>query len=133
MLNDVNLIGYIGKDLVKKATKEGKAIVEFSLATNKGSGKHKKTEWHQCVSFGKTAEILGQYAKKGSKLFVNGSITYRKYKPEWAQKEVSVTNIFVEKFQLLDAKEDNHESFKQEISQQTHQTFMPVDIEEIPF
>lgn len=132
MLNDVNLIGHVGKDLVKKATKEGKAIVEFSLATYKGSGEHKKTEWHQCVCFGKTAEILGQYAKKGSKLFVNGSITYRKYKPEWAQKEVTVTNIFVEKFQLLDAKESEQTDLKQETLQQ-QQTFMPMDADEIPF
>lgn len=130
MLNDVNLIGHVGT-INKKATKEGKAIVEFSLATNKGSGEHKKTEWHQCVSFGKTAEILGQYAKKGSKLFVNGSITYRKYKPEWAQKEVTVTNIFVEKFQLLDAKESEQTDLKQETLQQ--QTFMPMDADEIPF
>lgn len=130
MLNDVNLIGHVGT-INKKATKEGKAIVEFSLATNKGSGEHKKTEWHQCVSFGKTAEILGQYAKKGSKLFINGSITYRKYKPEWAQKEVTVTNIFVEKFQLLDAKEDNSQSLPPENNAQWQMKIEAQD--EIPF
>lgn len=134
MLNDVNLIGNIGT-INKKATKDGKTIVEFSLATNKGTGEHKKTEWHQCVSFGKTADILGQYAKKGSKMFVNGSITYRKYKPDWAEKEVTITNIFVDNFQLLDKKEVGDEiivgSTNNTQSQSTLNQISMID--EIPF
>jgi single-strand DNA-binding protein len=104
MLNDLNLIGNVGK-IETKSTKEGKTVVEFSLATSKGSGEHRKTEWHSCVAFGKTAEILSKFAKVGTKLFANGSVTYQKYKPTWAEKEITRTQIYVDKFQLLDAKD----------------------------
>jgi single-strand DNA-binding protein len=88
-VNKVILIGNLGKDPEMRYMPSGEAIANFSLATSeawtdKASGDKKEaTEWHRVVFFGRTAEVVGQYVKKGSKIYVEGRLQTRK----WQDKE----------------------------------------------
>ena len=76
--NMVILLGRLGKDPEVRFMPDGKAICSFSLATGKewvkDGKKESKTEWHNIVCFGKTAEACGKYLKKGSKVLIVGRL-----------------------------------------------------------
>lgn len=108
-VNKVILIGNIGKDPELKYFPNGDAFCNLTLATSetwndKASGEKKeKTEWHNLVFTRKLAEIVGQYVRKGSKLYVEGSLRTRK----WQDKEGNdryTTEINVNEMQLLDGR-----------------------------
>lgn len=107
-VNMVVLLGSVGKDPEIRSTSGGKAIAAFSLATSqswndKQSGeKVERTEWHNCVAFGKLAEIIGQYVHKGSKVYVRGSLKTDQYEKA-GQKHYS-TKIEIDELQMLDSK-----------------------------
>lgn len=88
-VNKVILIGGLGKDPETRYAPSGDAITTISLATtetwkDKASGEKKEaTEWHRVVFFGRLAEIAAQYLKKGTQVYVEGSIKTRK----WQDKE----------------------------------------------
>jgi single-strand DNA-binding protein len=88
-LNEATLIGNLGKDPEIRHTQDGRAIANFSIATSeswtdKRSGeKREKTEWHRIVVFSEgLAKICEKYLKKGSKVFVRGSIQTRKWQDQ---------------------------------------------------
>ena len=76
-INKVILIGNLGQDPEIKSTANGASIANFSLATSeswkdKATGQQQeRTEWHRVVAFNRLAEIIGQYVKKGSKIYIN--------------------------------------------------------------
>src|SRR6185503_2201161 len=84
-VNKVILIGNLGKDPEVKYLPSGSAVVNTTLATSesfkdKESGEKKeRTEWHNIVFFGKVAEIAGEYLRKGSQVYVEGSLRTRKW------------------------------------------------------
>ena len=88
-VNKVILIGNLGKDPEMRYMPSGDAIANLTLATSenwtdKTSGDKKElTEWHRVAFFGRTAEVVGQYLKKGAKIYVEGSLRTRK----WQDKE----------------------------------------------
>lgn len=88
-VNKAILIGNLGKDPETRYLPSGDAVCNFSIATtetwkDKTSGEKKDaTEWHNIAAFGKLAEICGQYLKKGSQVYIEGSIKTRK----WQDKE----------------------------------------------
>lgn len=67
-----HIIGNIGKAVEMKYTPQGKPVTEFSVAINEGKGENKKTEWVKVVAWDKLAEILNEYAKAGSKIYLSG-------------------------------------------------------------
>ena len=78
-VNKVILIGNLGKDPEIKYTSSGMAVAKFSLATNerykdKDGQWQDRTEWHNIVAWQRLAEIVGEYVKKGSKLYLEGRI-----------------------------------------------------------
>jgi single-strand DNA-binding protein len=85
MINKVTLIGNVGQDIELRSMQNGNKVVNISLATSeswkdKNGEKKEAVEWHKVVVYGdKLPEMLAKYAKKGSKLFVEGSIKSRKY------------------------------------------------------
>lgn len=81
-LNKLFLIGNLGRDVELSYAQSGQAIGKFSLATTDPT-KEKKTQWHQIVSFGKTAESAASYLTKGSQCYVEGSVDYQ----EWEGKD----------------------------------------------
>ena len=85
-LNRVQLIGHVGGDPEIRNTQAGKRITNFSIATSeqwrdKNNGEmREKTEWHRCVCFNENlTKVIEQYVKKGSKIFIEGSLATRKW------------------------------------------------------
>jgi single-strand DNA-binding protein len=108
-VNKVILIGNLGKDPEMKSFPNGDAFCNLTLATSdswtdKQSGEKKeRTEWHNLVFTRRLAEIAGQYLKKGSKIYVEGSLRTRK----WQDKEGHdryTTEIQVNDMQMLDGR-----------------------------
>ena len=105
-INKVILIGNVGQDPETKYTQDQKAITNISLATSeswkdKNTGEQQeRTEWHRVVFFNRLAEIAGEYLKKGSKVYVEGSIRTRK----WQDKDGAdrwTTEIVAKEMQML--------------------------------
>lgn len=107
-VNKVILIGNIGKDPEMKAFPNGDAYCNLGLATSeswtdKASGEKKeRTEWHNLVFTRKLAEIVGQYLKKGSKIYVEGSLRTRQWEKDGIKRYT--TEIMVNDMQMLDGK-----------------------------
>jgi single-strand DNA-binding protein len=83
-LNKVLLIGHLGKDPELRTTGSGTSVANLSLATSeaytdKSGQKQDKTEWHRVVAFGKLAENMGQYLRKGRQVFVEGKLQTRQW------------------------------------------------------
>lgn len=114
-VNKCILLGRCGKDPVINETSGGFAIASFSLATseswkNKVSGeKEERTEWHNITFFGKLADVVRQYVKKGSLLYVEGKINYQKYQDKETGQDKFITKILGDSIQLLDSKKDSEE------------------------
>jgi single-strand DNA-binding protein len=111
-VNKVILLGNLGKDPEIKYMPNGNAVANITLATSetwndKSSGeKQEKTEWHRVVFFGKLAEIVGQYLKKGSKIYVEGKLQTRKWQGQDGQDKYT-TEVVVDiggTMQMLDGR-----------------------------
>lgn len=104
-INKVFLYGNLTRDPELKAIPSGQQVANFSLATNrtykdKNGQKQETTEFHNIVAFGRTAEVIAQYVKKGRPLFVEGRITTRSWDDKETGKKNYRTEIIVENFQF---------------------------------
>ena len=108
-VNKVILVGNLGSDPDVRSMPTGGSVARLSIATSeswrdKVSGEQKeKTEWHRVVFFGKRAETIGQYLKKGSKIYIEDSLRTSK----WTDKDGAdryTTEIIADNFQFLDNK-----------------------------
>ena len=112
-VNKVIILGNLGKDPEVRFMPNGGAVANLALATSdswkdKQSGEQKeKTEWHRVVIFGKLAEIAGEYLKKGSKVYIEGSLQTKKWTNQQGQDQYS-TDVVVQGYngvmQMLDGK-----------------------------
>ena len=102
MANDLNLcqfIGRIAKDPEVKYTAEGTAMCSVNLACGWKTKAKEGTEWVRVVAYGKLAEIIGEYMKKGSQMYVSGRMTTRTYDKD-GEKRYS-TEIVADQMQML--------------------------------
>ena len=104
-LNKVFLYGNLTRDPELKALPSGGQVANFGLATNrtykdKSGQKQEATEFHNVVAFGRTAEVIAQYVKKGRPIFVEGRITTRSWEGKEDGKKQYRTEIIVENFQF---------------------------------
>jgi len=108
-VNKVILIGNLGNDPDVRYTANGAAVSNVSLATtdswkNKESGDlQEKTEWHRIVFFGRLAEIVAEYLKKGSQIYVEGRLQTRKWQDKEG-KDRYTTEIVGNEMQMLGSK-----------------------------
>ena len=103
-VNKVILLGNLGNDPDVKYTQGGMAIATLSLATtysrkDKEGNFQEKTEWHRVKLFGKTAEVAGEYLKKGSQVYIEGRIEYGSYEKDGVKHYT--TDIIGEDMQML--------------------------------
>jgi len=103
-LNKVTLIGNITKDIELKALPSGMKVASFGLATNRtwkdsNGEKKEQAEFHSIVAFGKQAEVIAQYCKKGDQLFIEGRIQTRSWENKEGNKQYK-TEIILESFQF---------------------------------
>ncbi|PIT97061.1 single-stranded DNA-binding protein [Candidatus Berkelbacteria bacterium CG10_big_fil_rev_8_21_14_0_10_41_12] len=107
-LNRAMVIGNITRDLEVRYTPNGQAVTNFGVATNRrwndSDGNQKEAvEYHEIVAWGKLAEIAGQYAKKGQKVYVEGRLQTRSWEGQDGAKR-NKTEIIAENFILLSPK-----------------------------
>lgn len=108
-INKVIVIGNVGKDPEARSLPSGDAVSNLSLATtdkykDKSTGEIKEnTEWHRVAFFGKLAEIVNQYVKKGSQIYVEGRLRTRKWTDASGVEKYS-TEIIGETMQMLGGK-----------------------------
>ena len=110
-VNKAIILGNVGQDPEIKYATNGNAIANISIATSeswkdKQTGqKHEKTEWHKVSAFGRLAEIIGEYVKKGSKVYIEGKIQTRKWQDKNGEDRYT-TEIVANELQLLDSRSD---------------------------
>lgn len=108
--NSVRLIGNLGDDPKVRKLDSGKTVANFSIATNeiyrdnKGE-KQSETTWHRLVAWGKQAEVIESYVKKGSEIAVEGKLTNRSWEDKNGEKQY-MTEILVHEVLLLDKRQN---------------------------
>jgi len=111
-VNKVILVGNAGRDTETRFLPSGQAVSNVSLATtsrrkDKATGEYiEETQWHRITFFERLAEIAGEYVKKGSPIYVEGRLTYRKYTDKDGIEKTS-TDIIASELQLLGGKPEN--------------------------
>ena len=104
-INKVILVGNLGDDPETKYTQGGMAVTKARLATtsvrkDRDGNTQERTEWHRVTFFGKLGEIAGEYLRKGSQVYVEGSIRYDKYTGQDGVERYS-TDIIADEMQML--------------------------------
>lgn len=130
MVNKVILVGNVGQDVTTRDVSSG-IVANTSLATTEKRNGEEKTEWHRLVLFGKLAELAQQYVTKGSKLYIEGKISYRKYTNKDGV-EVNSTEIVVDTMRFLGGGKKDEERRPAAPPQQSRRP-APGPDEEIPF
>ncbi|RTZ71622.1 MAG: single-stranded DNA-binding protein [Gammaproteobacteria bacterium] len=108
-INKVILIGNLGKDPETRYMPSGGAVTNITVATSetwkdKNTGEQQeRTEWHRVVFFNRLAEIAGEYLKKGSKVYIEGSLRTRKWQGQDGQDRYT-TEIIANEMQMLDSR-----------------------------
>lgn len=111
-INKVIIIGNIGQDPEVKYMPSGGAVTNVSIATSetwkdKNTGQpQERTEWHRVVFFNRLGEIAGEYLKKGSKVYIEGSLRTRKWQAQDGTDRYT-TEIVANEMQMLDGRSDN--------------------------
>ncbi len=117
-INKVILIGNLGNDPEVRYAANGNAVATLSVATSEGwrdkeSGERKeRTEWHRVVLFSRLGEIAGEYLRKGSKVYIEGSLRTRKWQDRDGQDRYT-TEIVGNDLQMLDSRGEASGDFNQ--------------------
>ena len=105
--NRVQLIGRLGQDPLAKTLSDGKTLATFSLATSqryrtREGKKVKDTQWHTIVAWGRIAEVVAEYLKKGKEVAIEGTLVKKPYKMQDG-KNLHVTEIRLKRFLMVGA------------------------------
>jgi len=124
-VNKAIIVGNVGQDPEVRYMPSGSAVAELSIATSeqwkdKQSGeKQERTEWHRVTFFGRLAEIVGEYIKKGSQVYVEGSIRTEKWQDKQGNDRYT-TKIIANEMQMLGGRTGGSTSFDQSAPAQSH-------------
>jgi len=122
-MNSVQLLGRVGKDPEMRFAQSGTAVAKLSLATSKKIKDEDQTQWHRLVAFGKTAEIIEKYVKKGNQLCIEGEISYGDYEKDGHK--VYTTDIIVNRFHFVGDKKKEQPRPEPEPRQEEDQDSFP--------
>ncbi|HZQ68739.1 MAG TPA: single-stranded DNA-binding protein [Terriglobales bacterium] len=105
-VNKVILLGNLGKDPELKYTPQGTPVAKFTLATNerfkdKDGNWQDRTEWHNITAWARTAEIAGEYLKKGGKVYIEGSLRTHSWDDKTSGQKKWMTEVVVNDLVLL--------------------------------
>lgn len=124
-MNNVTIVGRLGKDPETTFSKDGKAICKFSVGVTRRFNKD-VTDWFNCASFGKTAELIQQYFAKGNQIALQGEIQFGDYTDKDGIKRYTTT-LVVNAFDFIGSNGNNG-------SKETATDLgEPVDDGELPF
>ena len=116
-VNKVILVGNLGQDPEIRYMQNGKAVANLSMATSETwkdqqGQQQEKTEWHRVIAFDKLADIIGEYVKKGSKIYCEGKLQTRKWTDQQGVERYS-TEIVISEMQMLDSKPQGQQQAQQ--------------------
>ena len=144
-VNLVIILGNLGNDPEMRYMPNGEPVANLSIATSetwndKNTGeKRERTEWHRVVAYRRTAEIIGQYTRKGSKLYVEGKLQTRKWTDNNGVDRYT-TEIIADSVQLLDSRRDDQDGQQgyqqqgyQQQQRQQHNPPPQQDFDDVPF
>jgi single-strand DNA-binding protein len=123
-INKVILVGNLGQDPETRTFPDGGSLTNISIATSeswkdKQTGQQQeRTEWHRVVFNGRLAEIAAQYLRKGSKVYIEGSLKTRKWQDKQSGEDRYATEISAREMQMLDSASDNNNQNNQQQYQQ---------------
>lgn len=128
-VNKVILIGHLGKDPEVRYMPNGEAVANVSIATSenlkdKSGEKQEKTEWHNLVFYKRLAEIVGEYLKKGSQIYVEGRLQTRKWQTKEGQDRYT-TEIIVNEMKMLGGSRESHQSEERPARQDAEPAITP--------
>ena len=128
-VNKVILVGNVGRDPETRYMPSGGAVCNLALATSetwkdKSTGQNQeRTEWHRIVFFNRLAEIVNEYVRKGSKLYIEGSLRTRSWEQDGVKRYA--TEIVANEMQMLDSRggssNDNYSGMNQDMNQDMRQ------------
>ena len=112
-INKVILIGNLGRDPETRYSAAGNAVTNLNIATSDSwtdstGNRQDRTEWHRVVLFGKVAEIANQYLRKGSKVYIEGSLRTSQYEKDGVTRYT--TDIIAREMSMLDSRQDQQGS-----------------------
>jgi len=113
-VNKVILLGNLGRDPEVKYTQSGMAVARFSLATterakDKDGNWQDKTEWHNLVAFGRTAEVAGEYLKKGRTIYIEGALRTSSWDDKESGQKKYKTEVIVNDLVMVGGQRDGGE------------------------
>ena len=132
-VNKVILVGNCGKDPETRYMPSGGAVTNVSIATSeswkdKQTGETKeRTEWHNIVFFNRLAEIVGEYVRKGSQIYVEGALRTRKWQDKNSGQDRYTTEVVASEMQMLGSRQGGGESYApaQSSNQSSSQSSQP--------
>jgi single-strand DNA-binding protein len=112
MINKAILVGRLGKDPEIRSTPQGSTVAKFSLATDekftdKAGGKQERTEWHDIEAWDRLGEICGQYLKKGSLVYIEGTIRTDTWDDKETGQKRSRKKIVAREMKMLERRSDD--------------------------
>lgn len=107
-MNNITIVGRLGKDPETTFSKDGKAICKFSVGVTRKFNKE-VTDWFNCASFGKTAELIQQYFNKGNQIALQGEIQFGDYTDKEGIKRYTTT-LVVNAFDFIGSNGNNNSS-----------------------
>ena len=128
MLNSVSIIGNLGQDVDLRYTQQGTAVANLNLAVSEfyrdqNGESQKRTHWFRATAFGRTAEIAGEYLKKGSKVGISGQLVQRTWQDDQGNNKSSI-EIRINQLELIgnggpqQQNDDNYARIQQKAAQQ---------------
>lgn len=134
--NKVELIGNLGQDPEQRTLQNGTMVCSFTLATSetykdKAGAKQTITEWHNCVAWNKTAELISKYAKKGSGILVEGKLKTESYDKNGEKRYI--TKVVVSDFMLLDKATESKPQQENNVQYSNENDVFEQDDSDLPF
>jgi len=129
--NKVMLCGRVTKNIDLRKTTTGKSVTTFSLAIDDGKDTNgqSKAIFVNCTAWEGTASLLAQYCGKGSLIGVEGHLIQKR----WEERQVTLTEVFVESIQFLDTRKAEQEQAQTEQAPQTDQFNFSITSDDLPF
>lgn len=113
MYSQTVLVGNLGKDPESFSGKSGTTVTKFSVATKDGFGDKEHTEWHNVVTFGKTAEACEKYLAKGARVLIVGKNRTSSYEKDGVTRYN--TDVIADSVQFLSSKDDKPQTKKTQV------------------
>lgn len=128
--NIVSLVGRLTREPEIRYNQNQTAVCRLTLAVDR-MDKEKNADFINCVAFGKTAELLGRYTDKGSRIVVNGNIRTGSYEKQDGTK-VYTTDVYIDSLSIIDFKDSGRGVMQKK--EQENEDFVPTsDDEDLPF